>query len=332
MLHVTELLDVVKKAHIFHLCSQDENPETSPTRNPGVLDNSHQQFKHFQYLSLTGPHQAVSQIQVLCRRWLQPETHTKEQIIERLVLEQFLSTLPEEIQKWVRSKQPENSSEAGMLVANLIQACEDPDPCQERSHSNDEFSRHSNLTQQSEDLPGEDPQECSVTGMGTRPQPVQLFRCKICERAFSTNIGLVRHEPIHTGKKPFECKQCGEAFFLMPHLTRHQKSHASDKPSLCSKGAKSLIQRADLSHQVRTHSQEDYYERVQHGKAFIQEVRLSQHLKGHNTAKALSPVLPHNKTYLIRYQREHDYVRQTAHQCCDCGKTFGHSSHLVQHY
>ncbi|KAM6154507.1 LOW QUALITY PROTEIN: paternally-expressed gene 3 protein [Erethizon dorsatum] len=70
---------------------------------------------------------AVSQIQELCRQWLQPETHTKEQIVERLVLEQFLSTLPEEIQTWVRLKQPENSREAGMLVADLIQACEYPD-------------------------------------------------------------------------------------------------------------------------------------------------------------------------------------------------------------
>ncbi|KAM6154506.1 zinc finger imprinted 2 [Erethizon dorsatum] len=202
---------------------------------------------------------------------------------------------------------------------------------QERSGS-DEFERSANLSQQSEDLPGKDPQECSIIGMGTRPQPVQYFRCKICERVFSTKIGLVRHEPIHTGKKPFECKQCGEAFFLMPHLTRHQKSHAGEKPSRCNKGTKSFIQHADLSGHVRIQSQEDYDECVQCGKAFTQGVHLSQHLKAHKEAKALHPVLPHNKTYLIRYQREHDHVRERAFQCCDCGKTFSNSSHLVQHY
>uniref|UniRef100_H0XJX0 Neurotrophin receptor-interacting factor 1 n=1 Tax=Otolemur garnettii TaxID=30611 RepID=H0XJX0_OTOGA len=99
--------------------------ETIPRRNPGALKVSCQKFKHFQYLSVTGPHQAVNQIQDLCRQWLQPETHTKEQIIERLVLEQFLNTLPEEVQMWVRSKQPTNSKEAGTLVANLIQFLKD---------------------------------------------------------------------------------------------------------------------------------------------------------------------------------------------------------------
>ena len=51
--------------------------------------------------------------------------HTKEQMMEQLVLEQFLSTLPEKVQIWVRSKQPKSSKEAGDLVADLIQACEE---------------------------------------------------------------------------------------------------------------------------------------------------------------------------------------------------------------
>ncbi|XP_071460997.1 zinc finger protein 215-like [Marmota flaviventris] len=123
MLHVTGVLDIVRSPHIFPLYDQEENPDTMPTRNPGTLKVSHQRFRHFQYLSVTGPHQAVSQIQELCRQWLRPETHTKEQIIEQLVLEQFLNTLPKEVQVWVRSQQPKSSREAGALVAHLIRAC-----------------------------------------------------------------------------------------------------------------------------------------------------------------------------------------------------------------
>uniref|UniRef100_A0A8C0W4F4 SCAN box domain-containing protein n=1 Tax=Castor canadensis TaxID=51338 RepID=A0A8C0W4F4_CASCN len=102
-----------------------QNPETIPIRNPGTLKMFHEKLRHFQHLSMTGPQQAVSQIQKMCREWLQPETHSKEQMIEQLVLEQFLSTLPEDVQTWVRSKQPKNSREASTLVTTLIKACEE---------------------------------------------------------------------------------------------------------------------------------------------------------------------------------------------------------------
>ncbi|XP_012414036.1 zinc finger imprinted 2 [Trichechus manatus latirostris] len=122
MLYKTEVLDVFRNTQIFGQHDpKGQSQETTPNRNPGA----HQKLSHFQYLAVTGPHQAVSQIQALCRQWLQPETHTKEQMLEQLVLEQFLSTLPEAVQMWVRWKQPKNSHEAGTLVANLIQACEE---------------------------------------------------------------------------------------------------------------------------------------------------------------------------------------------------------------
>lgn len=89
-----------------------------------TLKVSPQKFGDFQYLSVNRPYQAVSQIQGFCLQWLQLELLTKEQMIEQLVLAQFLSTLPDEIQTWVRSKQPKNSKEAGTMVANFIQACE----------------------------------------------------------------------------------------------------------------------------------------------------------------------------------------------------------------
>ncbi|XP_030707158.1 zinc finger imprinted 2 [Globicephala melas] len=120
---LTTVLDILRNPQLIHLHDQEKNPETICIRNLGALKVSHQKFRHFQYLSVTGLHQAVSQIQELCWQWLQPETHTKEQMIEQLVLEQFLNTLPEEVQTWVRSKQPKSSKEAGNLVANLIQAC-----------------------------------------------------------------------------------------------------------------------------------------------------------------------------------------------------------------
>lgn len=123
---MTESLAIMKNPHIFDLHKQEEDPETSSINNPGAVNDSGQQLRHVQCLSLNGPYQAVSQTQELCCKWQQLETHTKEQKTEPPTLEQFLISLPEEIQTWVRSKQPENSREAGLLVEDLVLACENP--------------------------------------------------------------------------------------------------------------------------------------------------------------------------------------------------------------
>ncbi|XP_006162095.1 zinc finger protein 496 isoform X2 [Tupaia chinensis] len=108
-------------------CPQGELP--SP-------ESSRRLFRRFRYQEAAGPREALHRLWALCRGWLRPERHTKEQILELLVVEQFLAILPWEIQSWVRAQEPESGEQAVAAVEALerepgrpwqwLKHCEDP--------------------------------------------------------------------------------------------------------------------------------------------------------------------------------------------------------------
>uniref|UniRef100_A0A8C4MEH4 Zinc finger and SCAN domain containing 30 n=1 Tax=Equus asinus TaxID=9793 RepID=A0A8C4MEH4_EQUAS len=84
------------------------------------------QFRQFGYSDSAGPREALSRLRQLCRQWLRPEVHTKEQILELLVLEQFLAILPEELQAWLRDHRPEDGEEAVTMLEDLEKELDEP--------------------------------------------------------------------------------------------------------------------------------------------------------------------------------------------------------------
>ncbi|XP_021535879.1 zinc finger protein 394 isoform X1 [Neomonachus schauinslandi] len=110
---------------------EEDSPGGQEPDAPGDCqdpEKSRQRFRRFRYQEVAGPEEALSRLRELCRRWLRPEMHSKEQILELLVLEQFLSILPQELQAWVRRHCPQSGEKAAAAVRVFQRALDGASP------------------------------------------------------------------------------------------------------------------------------------------------------------------------------------------------------------
>lgn len=101
---------------------EDEVSGQDDPRRPEIRlrpEVAHQLFRCFQYQEDMGPRASLSRLRELCSYWLRPALHTKKQILELLVLEQFLSVLPPYLLARLQGQQLRDGEEVVLLLEGV---------------------------------------------------------------------------------------------------------------------------------------------------------------------------------------------------------------------
>ncbi|XP_042306318.1 zinc finger and SCAN domain-containing protein 2-like isoform X2 [Sceloporus undulatus] len=255
-------------------------------------EKNRQCFRRFCYEEAKGPRETYNQLQELCHQWLKAERNSKEQILELLILEQFLTVLPPEIQSWVKKHNLESSAQAVSLAEDFVLKWTLVKEEQIAESQGEGSMNLSELTGTPSDAE-QRPQFCRESEMeeDTDCSDVDVSDSgEVCENDENLPQENPGHYQIHTGEKQYMCSDCGEGFSSRISLETHQRTHVGQKLSLlppemtvyiCSECGETFNSTLDLDAHQRIHTEQKSYTCKECGEKFFQMVDLRKHQRIH---------------------------------------------------
>ncbi|KAL2082862.1 hypothetical protein ACEWY4_020635 [Coilia grayii] len=81
-----------------------------------------QRFRSTQMLPDESPKELFTRLRELYEKWTRPQVHSKEEIGDMLILEQFLRMVSSDVRLWIREHNPKTSKEAVVLAESFVAA------------------------------------------------------------------------------------------------------------------------------------------------------------------------------------------------------------------
>ena len=149
---------------------------------------------------------------------------------------------------------------------------EEPNSSLEASENgDDESADHSQVT--------ETPLNQDTSDESLPKTKKKKYKCKHCEKNFSSYSSLHVHVRIHTGQRPYSCNHCFKKFTHSSGLKRHVRCHTGEKPYPCPACPSAFADRGALKSHIRTHTGERPFVCDLCNKTFTQPSSLRVHKK-----------------------------------------------------
>ncbi|XP_042306556.1 zinc finger protein 586-like isoform X2 [Sceloporus undulatus] len=322
--------------------------------DPANLDIQHQSFREFTYREVEGPRELCSRLHYLCRQWLNPTKKTKNQMLDLVVLEQFLTILPREMANWVRECGTETCSQAVALAEGYMLSKKEEKKQEERQiqklpvEVQYDFSAARKTPSDSRQSPQhrEIKQESDVTLQGTGTMLATI-----------TQSSLFLGNGVELDQVPVTFEEVALSFseeewaLLDPDQRALHRDIMEETHGIVStlgnwrggneyaKHGNSFRHKLEPAINQQAHTEEKCYVREGLCRDAICEKPFTQKM----TLMLPKKVHPGNKHFTCELSEEgfdcrvdcesykEIHAREKPHKCQECGKCFSHNSHLVLH-
>ncbi|XP_077186732.1 uncharacterized protein LOC143834058 isoform X2 [Paroedura picta] len=339
---------------------KEETPEEEETGEVWSLEAERKRFRKFGYQEAAGPREACGRLRELCRGWLKPERHTKEQVLELVTLEQFLSILPQEMHGWVRGSKPETCSQAVALAEEFLQRQrEEKRPDMQGLGARQDIARDCPETEGAPLDTWKRAQSREIKQEHLRDGPLLAVPEAVCQQQKMESRNLEEGETYVLPVRETEQDHCvqgagskslqrlslrpeeGGKFInsqggyedLEESTTERPKPLRGGQENTSVEWGEVFRLKSDLIVHERALAGETQYKCSVCGKTFCRRNVLITHQRIHtgekpykcqDCGKSFS-----QRSHLILHERTH--TGEKPYRCQDCGKSFSQRPHLVKH-